>query len=428
MIPCVPCLDSDGPLPFGAYRTYGRTELEPARTCLLTVALNFRSRRGSTTMMSKSVGKNASSRRRPMSPLDAEGFEVDEAVRCMQKLIDSGFTSFQVADGDPVEALYPSDDGGIGRYPLQEFTEEEVYHSLRRETPSSVLRSCHFPTKVVVPPKDSIIPFGNGSLVREEVGASLRRTGADCIDTVQVPYRQDSPYHLDVLNVLSEMQREGIVRSVSGICLPPSILKEAEECGFHLDTSQVSCNLLDPGTYAESSALHSGINTTTLCGSPLAGGLLTDKYLESTHPPPTAQLSSTERRAMIKLLPKWASRNADGRDGSKSGGGGNWERFHSKVLRTLGAISRKHQVSVAIVALRWSIRLDGVGSVAVGTRLGFGEEGGAPPFNKHKELRELFKFDLDEEDMARLWEATGWEINGMGDDFVPDFSNEKLWL
>lgn len=414
VIPCESNLDADGPLPFGAYRTYGNPAYDPSRTCLLTVGLDF------TADHRRRRIKKGPNKRRKQSAVESmvEGFNVNAAVRNVQQLIDAGFTSFQVAD-DPTSTSSVA---------LQEWADESVFCTLRKQTPLTVLRNCNFSTKIAMPAKDST-PFRSGGGIREAVGASLRRTGADCIDTVQVPYCKDSPYHLDVLNVLFEMQEEGFIRSVSGLGFPPSILSEAEACNFHLDTNQIRSNLLDPQTYLDYSRICSDMNIKMLCGSPLAGGLLTEKYLQCERRPNPMLSSESEIRNTEQVLPVWARRKGNGSDGSKD----KWEHFHDKVLKTIGDIAYKYQVSAASVALRWSLHLDNLGSVVVGSRVGMDDED-ERPFTRPRALRKVFTFELDDGDMQRLWDATGCSrhegaVDEFGEDgFVADLSNRKLWL
>lgn len=432
MIPCESNLDADGPLPFGAYRTYGNSAFEPKQTCLLTVALDFtpdiERQRIKRRNQPGGRGRNGSGRGKTAVDRLVEGVNIDAAVRNVQELVDAGFTTFQVAEDPDAVAI-------SGDLLLQEWADQNVFCKLRKETPASVLRGCNFMTKIAVPSKDSA-PFGSGSSIREAVGASLRRTGADSIDTVQVQYCPDSPYHLDVLNVLFEMQEEGFIRSICSAGLPRTLMNDAEACNFHLDSNQLSCNLLDPQEYLDSLQTCTDNGTKPFCESPLAGGLLSDKYLKCERPPNPSLLSAAELRHFQQTLPMWTRRNGVG-----GGLGDVWSSFHGSVLQTVGDIAFKHQVSAASVALRWSFHLDSLGSVVAGARCGMDDDD--VPFKRPTELRNVFKFDLDKEDIQRLWDVTGcdpeaWRGSGRGrgdggteggDDLPPDIlANKKLWL
>lgn len=125
-LPSLPSLDVDGPLPPGAYQILGNAEHEPVPTCALTV----------------SVGSD----------------EVD--LSRMHRFIDCGLTTFQL-----------------------KLSQGDVYGRLRAETPNSVLRGCHFVVPFATP---STSVMAHPTIVRDTVLQSLRRTGGDCIDTLQV--------------------------------------------------------------------------------------------------------------------------------------------------------------------------------------------------------------------------------------------------
>jgi len=75
--------------------------------------------------------------------------------------------------------------------------EAEFYRKLRQDTPSSVLRSCHFMVNLELPLALSGIalipgmeneiaqaPFGNGWMLRESVSSALLRTKSEHLDSV----------------------------------------------------------------------------------------------------------------------------------------------------------------------------------------------------------------------------------------------------
>jgi hypothetical protein len=139
-IPCVPSLDADGPLPPGAYQLLGNAEYEPVPTCLLTVA----------------VGSE------------------DVDLSRMHRFIDCGLTTFQF-----------------------QRSQVDIYGRLRAETPNSVLRGCHFVVPFTTP---STSVMAHPSIVRDTVLQSLRRTGGDCIDTLQVECMYDNYFFIVLLN------------------------------------------------------------------------------------------------------------------------------------------------------------------------------------------------------------------------------------
>jgi hypothetical protein len=95
-----------------------------------------------------------------------------------------------------------------------------------------------------------------------------------------------------------------------------------------------------------------------------------------------------------------------------------WERYQRDLLGTLNYIARKHRVSIASVALRWALQFDSerVGTVVTTCSLQEDTKTGRP-FDRHVRLREVFRFELDEEDMTQLKALSS---NGQEDDADDD--------
>ena len=113
VIPYNSNLDADGPLPFGAYRVYGKPKYEPKRTCVLSVALDF------AADYERNRSKKGPNKKRAQLAVDkmVEGVNINTAVRNIQRLIDAGFSSFQVTD-DPTLSSSVA---------LQEWADESVF-------------------------------------------------------------------------------------------------------------------------------------------------------------------------------------------------------------------------------------------------------------------------------------------------------------
>ncbi len=110
--------------------------------------------------------------------------------------------------------------------------------------------------------------------------------------------------------------------------------------------------------------------------APLAGGLLTERWLDRAAPTPT-ELSTWSLMKYRRFV-------------DVSGG---WERFQ-RLLGTARRVAERHGVSIANVACRWVLEQPAVGAIIVGARLGRSE-------HLEDNLR-LFDFSLDEEDHALL--------------------------
>jgi aryl-alcohol dehydrogenase-like predicted oxidoreductase len=254
---------------------------------------------------------------------------------------------------------------------------------------------------------------------------------------------EGSPYYLDVLNELSELEREGYVRSVSGLNMPAPVLRLAHSNGFALESNQISrCNLLNPSTLK--SDLHAtcdDLGTKLHLSSPLAGGLFTDRHFLETSARrrqcpyvPWEKLRPSEVWYAKHELSSWA-------EGRAKRNTFLWQLFQEGLMGTLSVIALKHDVSMASVALRWALQQDNMGSVVVGSSFN-------TPSERSRSLRQVFTFELDEEDMYRLQNVAGQQnpptpsANSFGyenterknhgvnfDGYeLPDLDDKRLWL
>jgi diketogulonate reductase-like aldo/keto reductase len=404
IMPHQPHLDKEGPLPIGSYKRIGRTDIDVKPTCVTSIGLD---------PFHVGGGGNGN--------VQAEDINVESVISTLHKYIDSGFTSFQMVTP-------PCSPARKGMEPswTQTWTEQCIFAKLVRDTPNSVLNECNFASKIAIPHLDyDLEANGNGmslrTMVRQRVGDSIRNVygrSDGCLDTLQVDFRAldgvndaASPLTFDVLDVLFDMQREGLIRSISGLNFYASAMEEADKMGFDLDSNQVSCNLLDPTRYANDmypffERLSDDSNTRRIClSSPLAGGLLNEKFMNMNIPdawknkqgrPIPAYMSARERRHYTKLnAPKKASRYG----------------FMNKILGTMADVAAKHEVSISSVALRWTMQLDHVGSIVIASGLNINGDRNDLHLRRQRDLRELFSFHLDEEDMEVLWEVTDIQVD-----------------
>ena len=428
--PCIPTLDPiDGPLPSGCYLNSPRSQAsryhDPKPTCRLSTAVDLSQR------------------------YDKTEWDVGEVIRNMQKLIDSGLTTFQLAyDDSKFDAL-----DNVGSW-----GEEYVYGRLIQETPNQIIQSCH----LIVPwsvrfyeenrrkdnknnPNNAFSSFRRQD-VRETVLEKLRRTGGEAIDTLQLKCDNGifvSPYAMDVLDVLSDLKRDGYLRSITIAAdmgqdaqvrrtfdkkqvEMSSFFRSAATFGFEIDAWQVPGSILNPQppytpqlTKLSSTLNGGGPAMMTWLSSPLAGGLLTDRHVRKTRYAMPNKLTKMERRHFQTTLSQWDERrrNAGIKESPTSIKAFQseqhlWERYQQDVLDDcLGYIALKHKVSIASVALRWTIQTTPRGSAVTTCRLSPAEdeEGRNKKMslrNRRVQFREVFRFELDEEDIHMLNELS----------------------
>ena len=244
--------------------------------------------------------------------------------------------------------------------------------------------------------------------------------------------RSRSPYHLDLMDVLTDLQRDGLVRTVSGRNLPPSLMRSIHDHGFEVVSNRIDSNLLDPvRSYTTDllMACDDTDNTSIVVAKSLAGGLLNGQWFN--HPPEPYMFQYTDReKTQLGSLRSWASRRNKGSKAS-------WRAFQTDIMAVLENISLKHRVSITAVLLRWAIQMDQTSSV-VADFTEFLNQGQTA--DQHiRTTRQLFRLELDEDDMQRLWEASGCQQPERGPpdfDFAdldpdgppPSGSSGKLWI
>lgn len=442
-LPCVPTLDRNGPLPLGAYTVHGDgkayTNFSPfakASCCIETaVDLTFQ--------------------------------EIDQAdagtiVAGLHRFIDAGLNTFQLAPARVLPSghqVKQQQQNSPYDTEIQEWGEENVFGRLRSQTPASVINDCHFTVPLHVSRVDDAVGSNTCLSIRRSILSSLSRTGGEIIDRVQLrlPKSTDGNvpciprlYFLDILDGLQELQREGLIGSVSACSLPPDLLMFAtRDCGFSLTSNQRVTNLLSPppseyeaSLYSNSRNGNSHAYASLIASSPLAGGLLTQNYyMDKESQGRKMLLTKPLENNQFALLQDWAKRWHDSTKDSKSKDSTRalttsaaismqaqtptiLRTFQAVVLSTLNEIARKHQVSIASVVLRWTLQLDFISSTVVSCRFPQIMHAGRKP--REQELRQVFTFQLDEDDMERISELAGQGIRPNDVDSLGGGSAQEL--
>ena len=234
---------------------------------------------------------------------------------------------------------------------------------------------------------------------------------------------KSSPYHLDVLDTLFELQRGGLIQYISTRNFPPSMLQTALDCGFNIDSNDVAGNLLKTNNLHSDDGLNEIIR---LISSPLGGGLLTNQF---SHYKNWAHLSSTTKKQFNILFESCSKMHS----GSEQDNLQKWERYRT-IIDTLEDMSFRYQVSLESIAMRWLLQLNDSDSISVSTRMGMDcvEKQGGAPYSRHRDLRKVFTFSLEDDDMERLRKVSGLASDTSQakslDDHQIDFTNKALWM
>jgi aryl-alcohol dehydrogenase-like predicted oxidoreductase/enamine deaminase RidA (YjgF/YER057c/UK114 family) len=291
---------------------------------------------------------------------DGRSLDLDATASAMGPYVDAGFTTFDMADH------YGSAEEVAGRF------------AQRRATGGPGARQAvQFFTKWVPKP---------GFITREDVRAAIQRSldrlKASRLDLLQLhAWRFSDPSWLDCLVYLQELQEEGLIAHVGLVNFDTVHLRIALSSGFRVVSNQVSFSLLDQRARLRMTSLCQERGVQLLAYGTLAGGLLTERWLERAAP--------ADEELVTWSLMKYARfvRAAGGWDGLQ------------RVLRTTEAIARKHRVSMANVSSRAILDEPAVAGVIIGARLGE---------RAHLEDNaRVFSFALDEEDRRQLADALG---------------------
>lgn len=271
----------------------------------------------------------------------------DAAAAAMQRYVDQGMTSFDMADH------YGS--------------AELITRTFLR---ANVAGSVQAFTKWV---PDAAEPITR-EVVREGVQRSLDRMGVDCIDLLQFHWWDYlNPGYLDALKYLSEMQREGKIKMLGLTNFDTAHLRIIVKSGIKIHTNQVCQSLLDARASGEMARFCTENGIKLLCFGTIAGGLLSEKYLRRREPKPKSWSAMKYKR----YIDVW----------------GGWALFQ-ELLLVLERLGAKHGVSIPNIAARYVMQQPSVGAVIIGARLTESEH--------IADTLKLFTFSLDAEDVRSI--------------------------
>ena len=215
-------------------------------------------------------------------------------------------------------------------------------------------------------------------VVREGVQQRLERLGVPRIDLLQFHWWQyRHPGYLDAMLELDRLRREGDIGHLGVTNFDAGHLRLLVKHGIAVVSNQVSFSLLDRRPAGRMTEVCRETGVKLLAYGVLAGGFLTDRWLDRPEPTDIPDWSKSKYKRFIDAVGGWGALQ--------------------RVLAAAGVVAVKHGVSIANVAARWVLEQDAVAAVIIGARLGEREHRG--------DNLALFGFALDSADRARLAEA-----------------------
>lgn len=281
---------------------------------------------------------------------------------------------------------------------------------------------------------------------------------------------------LDSLDALRDLQREGYVRAVSTRNLSPDAQWLAEQCGLAeaIGSNGADGSLLwRPGSRAnrkggvvpplytqedyDASLRIPSKRLPTILSSPLAGGLLTDRYLHRPSPAQLSNISERERERHLRIVQDYAMRrHSESTDEPESSLAEEaaWSEYQT-ALELIHRISRGYVgADAASLSLRWLLQQQRPHSPTAGGQQGLDHSSASPLRNipsiaglvvatqfydpnqeddvqkqiarRIKALRGVFTFQLPSEEMEQLNDLSGWRTTLKSSDATKDRSSEKL--
>ena len=302
----------------------------------------------------------------------APGLEISRVLTGLWQVADQERGGATLAREEAARALGPAVNAGFSTFDVADHygSAELIAGAVRKSRPEVQVL-----TKWVPEPGVSSRPD-----VEAAVRLSLDRIGTDRLDALQFhAWSYPDPGWLDCLFHLMEIQAEGRIGHLGVTNFDAVHLDLAVRSGIPLVSNQVCYSLVDrrpAGRMTEVCRTH-GIGL--LVYGTLAGGLLSDRWLDAPAPPIDESLtwSQMKYRRFIEEA-------------------GGWGRFQG-VLRAARRVADRYGVSIANVAVRHVLEQPAVAGVIIGAR---------PGERTHLEdnLR-LFDFEFDERSRQELREA-----------------------
>ncbi len=228
----------------------------------------------------------------------------------------AGITTFETAD------VYPGGEAGIGAF----------LAGAKQRLPAEDIDSVGIHTRFTVP----LSGWSAGSVERS-VTRSLRRLGMARLDLLQLQcWDLESPGLVEAGLEMEALRRTGRVRALGACNLGVEPLSRLLEAGVSIATNQVPHSLLDRRAEGQLADYCNRHGVVLLTYGPLAGGFLSDSWVDVPDPESSGARYSEEYLHILRA-------------------GAGWQGMQS-LLSLLSGIASAKSRTVAQVALRWELQ------------------------------------------------------------------------
>jgi len=276
----------------------------------------------------------------------------ETAIKDMKAYLDAGITTFDCAD------IYTGVEELIGKF-IKDFKikipEELQVHT--KYVPDLAL----LPT---IKPKDT----------EDIIDRSLQRLGIERLNLVQFHWWDyDIPKYVETAIVLQKLQKKGKIQHIGVTNFDVIRLQEILDAGVRIISSQNQYSVIDNRPKNKLIPFAKVNDIKLLCYGTVAGGFLSEKYLDKKEPKePLENRSLTKYKLVINDF-------------------GGWELFQ-ELLKILDSIAKRHQVKITNVVSRFILDKPGVSGIIIGAR-------NSVHLSNNKKT---FAFQLDETDLKKI--------------------------
>jgi aryl-alcohol dehydrogenase-like predicted oxidoreductase/enamine deaminase RidA (YjgF/YER057c/UK114 family) len=216
--------------------------------------------------------------------------------------------------------------------------------------------------------------------VRKAVQTALERMQQTSIDLMQFhAWNYPDPSWLDGLFHLKTVQEEGLIKHIGVTNFDAAHLRIACASGIPIVSNQICYSLLDQRATLEMNAVCAEYKVKLFAFGTLAGGFLTDKWLDKKEPS-DGELTTWSQMKYKRFIDA----------------AGGWEQYQN-LLKTVKRVANKHGVSLANIATRYVLENPNVAAVIVGARLW--------ERNHITDNKKMLQIHLTPEDLTILKEA-----------------------
>ena len=187
--------------------------------------------------------------------------------------------------------------------------------------------------------------------VRAGIQERLDRLGTESIDLLQLHWWTfEHPGWVDVMDELMVLKSEGKISALGVTNVDADHLHLMLAEGYDVATNQVSFSVVDRRAAGDLTEVCREHDVKLLAYGTLAGGFLTDSWLNAEEPSDVSDWSKMKYKRFIDQAGGWAAFQA--------------------LLSALQTVAKRHDASIANVATRWVLEQEAVASIIVGARLG----------------------------------------------------------